>query len=78
MRKLFALVLVLALSIIGIIFASLSSAPLTKEEDVEDEIEYLISMGFPEDFIENKEAQQIEEMYEMFYDKSIIVLGSDG
>ena len=78
MKKLFAIVLVLALSIIGIIFVSLSSTPLTEDEDVEDKVEYLISMGFPEDFIENKEAQQIDELYEMFYDKSIIVLGSDG
>lgn len=77
MKKLFALVFVLALSIFGIIFVTLSS-PLTEHEDVDDKVEYLILMGFPEDFIKNKEAQQIDELYEMFYDKSIIVLGSDG
>lgn len=73
MRKLISLVLALALSMLSVVTASAASVGIS----FNDKIEYLLSQGISEEFLENKETQQIEELYEMFYGKNIKFLGTE-
>lgn len=75
MKKIFSVVLMLALSLTMCI--SSYADEVVEEVTTNDKIEHLISQGIPEDFLDGKEPQQIAELYEMFYDKTIEFLGTE-
>lgn len=74
MRKLLALVLALALSMLSTI--SVSAAVTPSNVDTHDEIEYLISQGVSKEFLKDRDAHQIDELYGMLYGETINFLGT--
>lgn len=74
MKKLLAFVLVLALSMLSTISASALSTSTVI--NTQEKIEYLISQGISEDFLEGRDAQQIDELYRSLYGETINFLGT--
>lgn len=74
MRKLVAFLLTIALTaMVNVTMVSASTVEITTE----DKIEYLISQGIPEDFLNDKETQDIDDIYASFYGKTIEYLGTE-
>lgn len=74
MKKLLAIVFVLALSMLSTI--SVSAASTSTNVNTHEKIEYLISQGVSEEFLEDRDAHQIDELYGMLYGETINFLGT--
>lgn len=68
---------ILSLFITLAIFVVLNFTATAEALTVEDKIDYLISQGIPEDFLENKEASAIDDIYNTFYGKDFQFLGTE-
>lgn len=68
---------ILSLFIAIAVFVVLNFTATAEALTVEDKIDYLISQGFPEDFLENNEVSAIDDIYNTFYGKDFQFLGTE-
>ena len=74
MRKLVVFLLTIALTaMVNVTMVSASTVEITTE----DKKEYLISQGIPEDFLNDKETQDIDDIYASYYGKTVEYFGTE-